>query len=172
MAKCRASGGHRPRACPGCGAPVSRIPDVGNPWLDAGIVPFSTLGWQNEEWVEGGFGTGAAKGLTGLTSNALQGIRRMPAHGGNANLTDTEIERAITYMVNQSGGNWIEPTSRTGVSSSATQPPTVLPDIYRTQPPAPRKASACRRAVRSTDNRCQRSATCTAVGAPSRAPSA
>jgi isoleucyl-tRNA synthetase len=30
-------------ACPGCGAPVGRIPDVGNPWLDAGIVPFSTL---------------------------------------------------------------------------------------------------------------------------------
>src|SRR2546428_302439 len=30
-------------ACPGCGKPISRIPDVGNPWLDAGIVPFSTL---------------------------------------------------------------------------------------------------------------------------------
>jgi isoleucyl-tRNA synthetase len=29
--------------CPGCGAPVERIKDVGNPWLDAGIVPFSTL---------------------------------------------------------------------------------------------------------------------------------
>ncbi|HEX5465630.1 MAG TPA: class I tRNA ligase family protein, partial [Candidatus Limnocylindrales bacterium] len=30
-------------ACPGCGHPVARIRDVGNPWLDAGIVPFSTL---------------------------------------------------------------------------------------------------------------------------------
>jgi len=29
--------------CTRCGALVSRIPDVGNPWLDAGIVPFSTL---------------------------------------------------------------------------------------------------------------------------------
>jgi isoleucyl-tRNA synthetase len=29
--------------CEKCGKPVSRIPDVGNPWLDAGIVPFSTL---------------------------------------------------------------------------------------------------------------------------------
>ena len=28
--------------CPQCGKPVSRIKDVGNPWLDAGIVPFST----------------------------------------------------------------------------------------------------------------------------------
>jgi len=29
--------------CSKCGKIVSRIPDVGNPWLDAGIVPFSTL---------------------------------------------------------------------------------------------------------------------------------
>jgi len=29
--------------CPKCGEEVSRINDVGNPWLDAGIVPFSTL---------------------------------------------------------------------------------------------------------------------------------
>jgi cytochrome c5 len=55
----------------------------------------------------------AAQGLTGLTANALKGIRQMPPHGGNSNLTDTEIERAITYMVNQSGGNWTEPVSRT-----------------------------------------------------------
>ena len=35
-------------ACPGCGAAVSRIPDVGNPWLDAGIVPFSTLHFRED----------------------------------------------------------------------------------------------------------------------------
>ncbi|HKG57727.1 MAG TPA: class I tRNA ligase family protein, partial [Candidatus Limnocylindrales bacterium] len=35
-------------ACPGCGEPVSRIADVGNPWLDAGIVPFSTLHYRED----------------------------------------------------------------------------------------------------------------------------
>lgn len=30
-------------ACPKCKEPVSRIKDVGNPWLDAGCVSFSTL---------------------------------------------------------------------------------------------------------------------------------
>ncbi|MES1239521.1 MAG: class I tRNA ligase family protein, partial [Chloroflexota bacterium] len=35
-------------ACPGCGEPVNRIPDVGNPWLDAGIVPFSTLHYRED----------------------------------------------------------------------------------------------------------------------------
>ncbi|MGE5528943.1 MAG: isoleucine--tRNA ligase [Patescibacteria group bacterium] len=30
-------------ACSACGGTADRIPDVGNPWLDAGIVPFSTM---------------------------------------------------------------------------------------------------------------------------------
>jgi isoleucyl-tRNA synthetase len=32
--------------CAKCGAKVSRIKDVGNPWLDAGIVTMSTLGYR------------------------------------------------------------------------------------------------------------------------------
>ena len=35
-------------ACPDCGATISRIPDVGNPWLDAGIVAFSTLRYNSD----------------------------------------------------------------------------------------------------------------------------
>jgi isoleucyl-tRNA synthetase len=35
-------------ACQKCGAPVERIKDVGNPWLDAGIVPFSTLHYRED----------------------------------------------------------------------------------------------------------------------------
>jgi isoleucyl-tRNA synthetase len=53
-----------PVRCTECGEPVERIKEVGDVWLDAGIVPFSTLGWQNDERVPQGFGTGAAKGLT------------------------------------------------------------------------------------------------------------
>ena len=55
----------------------------------------------------------ASQGLSSLTEHALKGIRQMPAHGGNAALTDLEIGRAVTYMVNQSGGNWVEPRSKT-----------------------------------------------------------
>ena len=51
---------HRPHvdavriACDGCGEPVGRIKDVGNPWLDAGIVPFSTLHFREDPdyWAE------------------------------------------------------------------------------------------------------------------------
>ena len=40
--------------CEGCGAVVARIPDVGNPWLDAGIVPFSTMHYLSDRdyWKE------------------------------------------------------------------------------------------------------------------------
>jgi len=41
-------------ACPQCGDVVSRIADVGNPWLDAGIVSFSTLHYRSDRayWSE------------------------------------------------------------------------------------------------------------------------
>ena len=55
----------------------------------------------------------AARGLTGLSKSALNGVRQMPPHGGNPALSDTEIERALTHMVNRSGGHWTEPVSRT-----------------------------------------------------------
>ena len=35
-------------ACKKCGGEVSRIKDVGNPWLDAGIVPFSTMNYRSD----------------------------------------------------------------------------------------------------------------------------
>ena len=46
--------------CPQCGAAISRIEDVGNPWLDAGIVPFSTLHYDTDpaywqEWFPADF---------------------------------------------------------------------------------------------------------------------
>lgn len=39
-------------ACPHCKATVSRVPDIGDVWLDAGIVPYSTLGYfeDREKW--------------------------------------------------------------------------------------------------------------------------
>ena len=72
--------------------------------------------------------TRAEKGLSGLSKGALAGINQMPAHGGNMKLTNVEIERAITYMVNQSGGNWVEPVSRT-----AATPPRSGKEIVETQ---------------------------------------
>ncbi len=50
--------------CERCDEEVRRVPEVGDAWLDAGIVPLSTLGWESGDNVFAGYGTGAAKGLT------------------------------------------------------------------------------------------------------------
>jgi isoleucyl-tRNA synthetase len=52
-------------ACSQCGEKMSRVPEVGNPWLDAGIVPFSTVGyrvdpeywrkWYPADWISESF---------------------------------------------------------------------------------------------------------------------
>ncbi len=43
--------------CSKCSQIISRIPDVGNPWLDAGIVPFSTLpsDWRPADFITESF---------------------------------------------------------------------------------------------------------------------
>jgi isoleucyl-tRNA synthetase len=58
--------------CESCDAEVERIEEVGDAWLDAGIVHFSTLGWQNPEWIPHGYATGASAGISGadLPDNA------------------------------------------------------------------------------------------------------
>jgi isoleucyl-tRNA synthetase len=53
--------------CGSCQQPVVRIADVGNPWLDAGIVPFSTLHYRDdrsywEQWFPAAFITEAFPG--------------------------------------------------------------------------------------------------------------
>jgi len=62
----------------------------------------------------------ADRGLASLTANALEGVRKMPPHGGRLDLSDLEIERGITYMVNQSGGRWTEPTDRASRAKART----------------------------------------------------
>jgi isoleucyl-tRNA synthetase len=70
--------------CPACAQPVRRIAEVGDCWLDAGIVPFSTLGYledrqQWERWFPADFIVEAVGQLRGwfyallFMSTALEG---------------------------------------------------------------------------------------------------
>jgi cytochrome c5 len=49
------------------------------------------------------------EGLAALAKNAISGIRAMPARGGNPNLSDLEVTRAVAYMGNAVGANFKEP---------------------------------------------------------------
>ena len=50
--------------CAECGAEAVRVPEVGDCWLDAGIVPFSTLGYGRDSYEPEGYAAGAGVGLT------------------------------------------------------------------------------------------------------------
>lgn len=51
------------------------------------------------------------RGLDDLTASAVKGVRAMPAKGGNPDLSDIEIARAIVHMANQSGASLKEPAA-------------------------------------------------------------
>jgi cytochrome c5 len=51
-----------------------------------------------------------AQGYDVLVKHAVEGIRTMPAKGGNPDLDPVEIARAVVYMANQSGAKFKEPS--------------------------------------------------------------
>lgn len=55
----------------------------------------------NDEWAPR-----IAQGRETLLKNAIQGFKTMPAKGGDPSLSDADVEAAVAYMVNQSGGTF------------------------------------------------------------------
>lgn len=47
-----------------------------------------------------------AQGYDTLVSNAVKGVRAMPAKGGNPALSDSEVAGAVKYMANGSGASF------------------------------------------------------------------
>jgi cytochrome c5 len=47
-----------------------------------------------------------AQGYETLVKHAIEGIRNMPARGGNPDLSDTEIASAVAVMANEAGANF------------------------------------------------------------------
>jgi len=52
-----------------------------------------------------------SQGYDTLVKHAIEGIRAMPAKGGNPDLDNLEVERAVVYMANQSGAKFKEPAA-------------------------------------------------------------
>ncbi len=55
---------------------------------------------------KGDWGKRNALGFDTLVKNAITGVRAMPARGGNPELSDIEMARAVAYMANSGGANF------------------------------------------------------------------
>lgn len=72
----------------------------------AGLMNAPKIG-DNAQWAPR-----IAQGYDMLVSHAINGIRSMPARGGNAALTDGEIANAVANMANASGANFTAPKAK------------------------------------------------------------
>lgn len=68
------------------------------------------------------WGPRIAQGYDTLVQHALHGIRAMPAKGGNPDLDDVEVERAVVYMANQGGAKFKEPAAPAPAAQAAAAP--------------------------------------------------
>jgi cytochrome c5 len=55
---------------------------------------------------KGDWGKRNAQGFDTLVKNATNGIRAMPARGGNPELSDIEMSRVVAYMANAGGASF------------------------------------------------------------------
>jgi cytochrome c5 len=62
------------------------------------------------------------EGFDHLVKNAINGIRQMPPRGGNPQLSDVEVARAVAYMANQSGAKFSEPEPPAAAAAETKTP--------------------------------------------------
>jgi cytochrome c5 len=66
------------------------------------------------------WGPRIAQGFDTLVQHAVQGIRAMPAKGGNPDLDNIEVARAVAYMGNKAGAKFKEPEAPAAGAAAAS----------------------------------------------------
>ena len=82
------------------------------------------------------------EGHAHLTENAIKGLRQMPPRGGNPDLTDAEIARAVAFMANQAGANFTEPPVQAGAATQVAAASSAPIGTAAAATPAPAATSA------------------------------
>jgi cytochrome c5 len=95
------------------------------------------------------------QGYDTLVQHAVNGIRAMPAKGGNPDLDDIEVARAMVYMANQSGAKFKEPEApapkvQAAAAPAAAAAATAAPVAAATPAPAAAAAPATASAAGQT----------------------
>ncbi len=83
-----------------------------------------------------------AQGYDLLVTHAVNGIRAMPAKGGNPDLDDVEVARAVAYMGNQAGAKFKEPEAKAAPVAAAAADATAAAPAAAVAMPAASPAPA------------------------------
>ncbi|MBC3933912.1 c-type cytochrome [Undibacterium rugosum] len=68
----------------------------------------------------GAWGPRIAQGYDKVIEHALGGLRAMPAKGGNPDLDDVEVARAVVHLANAGGAKFKEPEVKAAASAEAS----------------------------------------------------
>jgi cytochrome c5 len=64
-----------------------------------------------------------SQGYDTLVKHAIEGLRAMPPKGGNPDLDNVEVARAVVYMANEAGAKFKEPEVKTAAAAPAAAEP-------------------------------------------------
>lgn len=82
------------------------------------------------------------QGYETLVKHAVEGIRAMPAKGGNPDLSELEVARAVVFMANKSGASFKEPAAPAAGAETAAAPAAEAAPAAAAAAPAPAAAPA------------------------------
>lgn len=97
------------------------------------------------------------QGYETLVKHAVEGIRAMPAKGGNPDLDEVEVARAVVFMANQGGAKFKEPEVKAAAKTAEAAAPAAEAPVAAAVPAAaaaaamPAKADAAPAATVSAD---------------------
>ena len=79
---------------------------------------------------KGDWGGRLGQGYDTLVKHAIEGIRQMPPRGGDSDLSDVEVARAVAYLANSAGANFKapEPAAAAPVPAAEAAPATPVAD--------------------------------------------
>ena len=94
-----------------------------------------------------------AQGEKTTYDHAIAGIRAMPAKGGNPDLTDDEVKRAVAFMAGKAGANWTAPAvAPVATAASAPAAPAAAAAPAAPAAPAAKTAAAPAAAAAPADD--------------------
>jgi cytochrome c5 len=115
-----------------------------------------------------------AQGEKTAFDHAINGFNAMPPRGGNSDLTDDEVKRAVVFMASKAGANWsAPPVAATAAATPAAAAPAAAPaPVAAAAAPAAPVTTAAAAPAAATDGKKIYDTTCVAchgaglVGAP------